>query len=92
MEATQQTPVAVAGRPPSDEQDTDYWFSSIAEEDAGKFLGLKKPTMQKFRQTGEGPRFIRISARCIRYRRVDLREWNEARLRKSTSELEEAAA
>lgn len=83
---TPQNPAVLAAPPPDGSQDTNYWFSSIDEEEAGKYLGLKKPTMQKWRQTGAGPKYIRISARCVRYRRIDLREWEEARLRKSTSD------
>ena len=43
------------------------------------------------RQRGGGPRFIRISARCVKYRRVDLKAYADARLRSSTSDSGEAA-
>ena len=66
--------------------DSDYWNSLIDEKAASAFLGLKVRTMQGFRQRGGGPKFIRISSRCIRYRRIDLRDWVEARMRSSTSD------
>lgn len=89
MESIHKTSSASATLPHEDEMDTDYWYASISEEPAGAFIGVLPPTMQKYRQTGAGPPFIRLSARCIRYRRIDLRRWNEARLRKSTSDDQE---
>ena len=72
-------------------EDADYWYSLITERPAGVFCHLTDRAMQKYRQTGEGPRFVRISSRCIRYRRIDLRAWVEARLRNSTSDDGKAA-
>lgn len=63
-----------------------YWHKLIDEDEAGGFVDLKPRTLQKYRELGTGPRFVRISARCIKYRRIDLREWSEARLRTSTSD------
>ena len=66
--------------------DTDYWYALIDEKAAADFLGLERRTIQGMRQRGGGPRYIRISSRCLRYRRADLREWAEARMRSSTSD------
>ena len=56
------------------------------EREAADFLGVTTRALQKWRTTGNGPRFVRISSRCVRYRRRDLMEWSEARLKSSTSE------
>lgn len=64
-----------------------YWHSLIVEGDAGAFLGLTNRTMQGLRQKGGGPKFIRLSSRTVRYRRVDLKAWVDARIRTSTSDL-----
>lgn len=72
--------------------DPNFWHALIAEKAAGDFLDLSNRAMQKMRQTGDGPSFIRISSRCLRYRRTDLRAWAEARMRKSTSDPGQAAA
>ena len=64
----------------------DYWFSLIGEKIAAAFLGLTDRTLQKYRQSGAGPRYVHISSRCLRYRRADLRTWAEARMRTSTSD------
>ncbi len=68
----------------------DYWFSLIDEKAAADFLDLTSRTMQKFRQVGDGAHFVRISARCVKYRRVDLKAYADARLRSSTSDSGEA--
>ena len=49
-------------------------------------LGLDRRTLDSWRLRGDGPRFVRISARAIRYRRADLLAWIEARIVSSTSE------
>lgn len=57
-----------------------------SEKQAAKLLNLSPKTLQKYRIIGGGPRFVHVSARCVRYRLVDLREWQESRLRESTSD------
>ncbi len=69
-----------------------YWHELIPETKAAEFLNLTPRSMQAMRQRGGGSRFIRISARCIRYRRIDLKAWADARMRKSTSDTGQAAA
>ncbi len=77
--------------PPSD-PGHDYWNELVDEKVAAGFLKVTPRCMQAMRQRGDGPRFIRISSRCIRYRRIDLRAWINARMRKSTSDTGQAAA
>ncbi len=72
-------------------QDPAYWHSLIPETEAAEFLNMTSRSMQAMRQRGGGPRFIRISSRCIRYRRTDLRAWADARMCSSTSDSGEAA-
>ena len=63
-----------------------YWHELIDEKAAGDFLGVVDRTMQTMRQRGGGPRYVSISARCLRYRRIDLKAWADSRLRSSTSD------
>ena len=72
--------------------DPTYWNALIDEKEAARFLGMTDRFMQHRRQQGDGPRYIAVSARCIRYRRLDLRAWSEARLRSSTSDTTGQAA
>ena len=58
----------------------------LRETEAASFLGFTPRALQAWRQRGEGPLFVRISARAIRYRRRDLISWSEERLRISTSD------
>ena len=70
--------------PPADQ--SDYWNALVDEQAAAAFLSLTIRTLQGWRYRGGGPQYVRVSARCIRYRRADLRDWAEARLRTSTSD------
>ena len=66
--------------------DLHFWHSLIDEREAAVFTDLTPRTLQGHRKRGTGPRFIRISARCIRYTRADLRDWAESLVQMSTSE------
>ena len=74
-----------------DADNHDYWYALINEKEAGAFLGLTDRAMQAYRQRGDGCRFSRLSSRCIRYRRIDLKAWAEARICTSTSDHGQAA-
>ena len=65
---------------------SDYWFAGIDEDVAAPFVGVKPTTLQAWRQRGVGPPYIRVSLRCVRYRRIDLREWAELRLQTRTGD------
>ena len=72
--------------------DGDYWYGLINDTVAARFIGFTARALQNWRYGGGGPKFIRVNQRCVRYRRVDLREWSEARLRTSTSDTGQEAA
>ncbi len=66
--------------------EADFWYGLVDEKAAAKFLNLSVRCLQGFRYKGGGPRFVRVSSRCVKYRRVDCREWSETKLRTSTSD------
>ena len=66
--------------------DQAFWYELINEKPAAKFVDLKPRTLQGYRYRGRGPPFVRLSARCVKYRRIDLLRWAEAHLRTSTSD------
>ena len=68
------------------EDDPDYWHRLIDEKAAADFIGVTDRTMQAMRQRGDGPRYVVISSRCLRYTRFGLRSWSESRMRSSTSD------
>jgi predicted DNA-binding transcriptional regulator AlpA len=53
---------------------------------AASYLGLAISTLAKQRLRGDGPKFIRLSARAIGYLQADLDEWLSAKRCSSTSE------
>lgn len=66
------------------------------QEGAGRYLGGEGPpiaprTLEHWRQTGEGPRFIRVGKKTIRYRKRHLDEHLESQTFTSTSEADQAA-
>lgn len=66
--------------------DPGYWYELIDEKAMAAFLDVTDRSLQKWRQTGGGPKFVRISARCVKYRRIDGRAYAEDLLRSSTSD------
>jgi excisionase family DNA binding protein len=58
----------------------------LTEKQAARLLGFSERTLQAWRVRGGGPRFVKVSARCVRYRQDDLDEWVRMRLRTSTSD------
>ncbi len=75
----------ISDDPGDSAEELDYWHNLIDEHAAAAFLGLSVRTLQGFRQRGNSPVFIKISARCVRYRRIDLRAWSDGLQRHSTS-------
>ncbi len=56
------------------------------EHKAAEFLGYSVRALQNWRVRGGGPRFVKVSARSIRYRLSDLIAWMDARTVSHTSE------
>lgn len=57
----------------------------LTTKEAATYLKLGKPTLDRFRVTGAGPRFCKLGG-AVRYRRADLDAWLESKLLRSTSE------
>jgi hypothetical protein len=47
----------------------------VDQTEAAKVLGVEPRTLEGWRLRGYGPRFVRISPRCIRYRPKDIERW-----------------
>lgn len=67
-------------------RDPDYLDRLINENEAAFFVGYTIRALQGWRVKGGGPMFVRVSGRSIRYRRRDLIDWAEERLKRTTSE------
>ena len=58
----------------------------LTVKEAAGYLKLGKPTLDRYRVLGGGPRYLKISPGAVRYRRADLDGWLESKLIGSTSE------
>ncbi len=47
----------------------------LDQDEAARFLKVQPRTLESWRQRRIGPRFIRYSMRCVRYRSQDLQVW-----------------
>lgn len=59
--------------------------SLMNQAEAAGYLGLSARTLENWRLKGGGPAFVRMSQRCVRYRREALDLWLNAREVTSTS-------
>ena len=71
------------GGPGLDGIDDDFL---MRERDCARLLAVTRRALQEWRRRGTGPRFVRISGRCVRYRKQDVLAWAAARVRCSTGE------
>jgi len=60
-------------------------MSILNTAEAADYVRLAKGTLDRFRLTGEGPKFLKLGG-AVRYRKVDLDQWLDSRLVGSTSE------
>lgn len=58
----------------------------LTEAEAARLLGHSARTLQKWRLEGNGPPFLRMGKRSVRYRRTELENWLVTRVRHSTSQ------
>ncbi len=72
--------------PPSEVDDPAFWHELIPETEAADFLNVTIRFLQGRRQRGGGPKFFRLSSRCIRYTCTLLKTNADAKVRSSTSD------
>ena len=70
----------------------DSGHTLLKARDAAAYLGFTENWLAKMRVFGNGPVYLRMGARQIRYRRADLDEWATANKHRSTSGYQTAAA
>lgn len=58
----------------------------LKTNEAATYCRLSKPTLERFRVTGDGPAYLKLGG-AVRYRRCDLDTWLGGRLTHSTSEV-----
>ena len=58
----------------------------FTEKQASEFLQCRPQTLSGWRIKGDGPPYVKIGGRYVRYRYCDLMEWIKQGLRHSTSD------
>lgn len=71
---------------PEIESQSEYLDRLLNEQDAAEFLSYTMRALQNWRVRGGGPKYIKVSARSIRYRRRDLIAWVEERTYSNSSQ------
>jgi len=61
-------------------------LGALNTDQAADYTGLSKATLEKFRCSGGGPRFVRYSRRAVRYRVAEIDAWMDSRTVAHTSE------
>jgi predicted DNA-binding transcriptional regulator AlpA len=64
----------------------------LSEREVSNWLGISEPTLFRHRRNGTGPKFIRLSARRIAYRRSAVEEWLHRRERQALGSAPSLAA
>lgn len=47
----------------------------LRDHEVAELLRVSLSTLERWRRTGEGPKFIRLSRSGIRYKLIDINEW-----------------
>jgi len=58
----------------------------LTEAQAADLICYSQRTLQNWRQRGGGPKYVKVSAKSIRYQRRDVLDWIEARKQHHTAE------
>ncbi|MBP3984787.1 helix-turn-helix domain-containing protein [Pseudoxanthomonas helianthi] len=64
----------------------------LTTKQAAEALNVTPHTLENWRHAGRGPRFIRYSRTCIRYRPADLDAWLAQRAAESATDSQLSAA
>ncbi len=60
--------------------------SLLRQDEVAKILKLSPRTLEAWRHRGGGPRYLKLTPRCVRYRLSDLLAWQQGLERQNTSE------
>jgi predicted DNA-binding transcriptional regulator AlpA len=64
----------------------------LRTREVAAWLGISVPWLEIARSRGFGPAFVRVSARCVRYRRGDVLKWLLERTHAGTAEYSAGGA
>jgi DNA-binding transcriptional MerR regulator len=72
--------------PPNTRDEVAALAAALNEHEVAPIIGVRVKTLRNWRVQGLGPRFVRTRRKLVRYRLSDVLAWQEANLRRSTSE------
>jgi predicted DNA-binding transcriptional regulator AlpA len=72
--------------PPNTRDEVAPLIAALNEHEVAPIIGVRVKTLRDWRVQGVGPRFVRTGRKLVRYRLSDVLAWQEANLRRSTSE------
>lgn len=58
----------------------------LTEAQAADLICYSQRTLQNWRQRGGGPKYVKVSAKSIRYQRRDVLDWIEEHKRRHTAQ------
>jgi len=59
----------------------------LTVSEAARYTGLSESTLNKFRCTGNGPPYLKLTARRVAYDTESLDAWLASKRRRSTSDI-----
>jgi predicted DNA-binding transcriptional regulator AlpA len=72
--------------PPNTRDEVAALATALNEHEVAPIIGVRVKTLRNWRVQGLGPRFVRTGPKLVRYRLSDVLAWQEANLRRSTSD------
>ena len=68
-------------------KDRPGWLDeAVTTEEASRIVGFPASTLHTWRSRGEGPPFLKLGGRAVRYQRRTLFAWLAARQRRNTAD------
>ena len=58
----------------------------LKQSEVADLLGVSEVTLARYRMRGDGPTYVKVSNRCVRYLRSDIEAWLVGQRRVSTSD------
>jgi predicted DNA-binding transcriptional regulator AlpA len=58
----------------------------MTTDEVAGYLGVNKKTLDRMRGRGDGPRYLRLTKKIIRYSRADVEEFLNSRKRANTAQ------
>jgi excisionase family DNA binding protein len=58
----------------------------MTTDEVARYLGINKKSLDRMRGRGDGPPYVRLTGKLIRYRKADIDDFIESRVRSNTAQ------